>query len=58
VPWATLRYNVLREACEIDITDEKLRDAPSCVGDREFDWGDRSQEIAVHKVYRTTHYRG
>ena|SRR5258708_7696819 len=54
VPWAALRYNVLREAYEVDITNEQLSNAPFYVDDQEFDWGDRSRE--VHKVYRTCHY--
>ncbi len=56
VPWASLKYNLQREAYEVDITEEQLRNAPSYVGDQEFDWGDRSREIAIHKVYRTPHY--
>jgi hypothetical protein len=56
VPWSALSFNVVREAYEVDITDEQLRNAPFWVGDQEFDWGDRSREIALHKIYRTTHY--
>jgi hypothetical protein len=56
VPWAALSYNAVRQAYEIDITDAQLRDAPFYVGDLEFDWGDRSREVSIHKVYRTAHY--
>jgi len=56
VPWASLKYNIQREAYEADVTEEQLRNAPSYVGDQEFDWGDRSGEVAIHKVYRTPHY--
>ncbi len=56
VPWASLKYNIKRAAYEADITDEQLRNAPSYAGDQEFDWGDRSGEIVIHKVYRTPHY--
>lgn len=56
VPWTSLKYNLQREAYEVDITEEQLRSAPSYVGDQEFDWGDRSGEIVIHKIYRTPHY--
>jgi hypothetical protein len=56
VPWAALSYNAVQQAYELDITDEQLRDAPFYVGDLEFDWGDRSREASMHKVYRTAHY--
>ena len=56
VPWASLRYNLQRKAYEADITEEQLRGAPSYADDQEFDWGDRSGEIVIHKIYRTPHY--
>ena len=56
VPWAALSYNAVLQAYEVDITDEQLHDAPFYVGDLEFDWGDRSREVSIHKVYRTAHY--
>jgi len=56
VPWAALSYNAVLQAYEVDITDEQLHDAPLYVGDLEFDWGDRSREVSIHKVYRTAHY--
>ena len=52
----SLSYNAVRQAYEIDITDAQLRDAPFYVGDLEFDWGDRSREASMQKVYRTAHY--
>jgi hypothetical protein len=56
VPCAALSYNAVLQAYEVDITDEQLHDAPFCVGDLEFDWGDRSREASIHKVYHTAHY--
>lgn len=56
VPWASLKYNLQREAYEANITEEQLRSAPSYAGGQEFDWGDRSGEIVIHKIYRTPHY--
>jgi hypothetical protein len=56
VPWASLKYNLQRQAYEADITEEQLRNAPSYVGDQELDWGDRSREIVIHTIYRTPHY--
>jgi hypothetical protein len=56
VPWAALAYNAVLKAYELDITDEQLCNAPFYVDDQEFDWGDRSREMSVQKVYRTTHY--
>jgi hypothetical protein len=53
VPCAALSYNAVLQAYEVDITDEQLHDAPFCVGDLEFDWGDRSREASIHKVYRS-----
>ena len=55
-PGQQLSYNAVLQAYEVDITDEQLHDAPFYVGDLEFDWGDRSREVSIHKVYRTAHY--
>src|SRR5471032_1769765 len=56
VPWASLKYNFKLVAYEVDITEEQLRNAPSYTADQEFNWGDRSGEIVIHKFYRTGHY--
>jgi hypothetical protein len=56
VPWASLSYNAVRKAYEVDITEEQLRNPPLFVGDHEFDWGDLSREIAARNVHRTNHY--
>jgi hypothetical protein len=56
VPWASLIYNLQHKAYEVDITEKQLRSAPSYAADQEFDWGDRSTEIAIHKIYRAPQY--
>src|SRR5437879_9403187 len=44
LPWPRLTYSPRFEAYELDIDDEELRRAPSFRADKDFDWGDRSQE--------------
>jgi len=51
LPWARLTYNPEFEAYQLDIDDEELRRAPSFGADRDFDWGDRSQEAELHRYY-------
>jgi len=58
IPWALLKYSPDREAYELDLTDEELGRAPAYEPDKEFDWGDRSQEIVIHRYYKAPHYWG
>src|SRR5436305_14818051 len=58
LPWARLRYNSKFEAYELDIDDEELKRAPSCRADKDFDWGDRSQEEALQRYYAIRPYWG
>jgi hypothetical protein len=58
VPWGKLRYNTHFEAYEIDISDEELKRAPSFRADKDFDWGDRSQEEALRRYYGRPPYWG
>jgi hypothetical protein len=51
LPWARLKYNPKSEAYELDIDDDELRRAPSFRADKDFDWGDRSQEAELHRYY-------
>ena len=51
LPWARLSYNPKFEAYELDIDDDELRRAPSFRADKDFDWGDRSQETELHRYY-------
>jgi len=41
---------------QLDLTDEELRRAPSYEADKEFDWGDRSQEVVIHSYHKAAHY--
>jgi len=58
LPWARLKYNRDVEAYQLDITDDELRRAPSFLADKDFDWGDRSQEIELHRYYGVPPYWG
>jgi sporulation protein YlmC with PRC-barrel domain len=58
IPWVRLKYSLAEEAYLLDLTDEELRGAPAYEADKEFDWGDRSQEIVIHKYYKVPHYWG
>ena len=49
LPWARLTYNPRFEAYQLDIDDAQLKRAPSFRADRDFDWGDRSQEEELHR---------
>ena len=51
LPWGRLPYNPKFEAYELDIDEEELRRAPSFRADKDFDWGDRSQEAELHRYY-------
>jgi hypothetical protein len=58
LPWARLSYSTKFEAYELDIDDEELRRAPSFRVDKDFDWGDRSQEAELHRYYGIPPYWG
>lgn len=58
VPWVSLAYNSKLDAYQLDIDDEDLRSAPSFTEQRDFDWGDRSQEEALHRHYGVAPYWG
>ena len=46
------------EAYELDIDNDELKRAPSFHADKDFDWGDRSQEIELHRYYGVPPYWG
>ena len=52
LPWGRLRYNTKFEAYELDIDDDELKRAPSFGADKDFDWGDRTQEAELHRLLR------
>ena len=58
LPWARLTYNPRFEAYQLDIDDAELKRAPSFRADKDFDWGDRSQEEEVHRYYGIPPYWG
>ena len=58
LPWARLTYNPKFEAYVLDIADEELKRAPSFRADKDFDWGDRSQEAELHRYYGIPPYWG
>ena len=58
LPWARLTYNTRFEAYQLDIDDDELKRAPSFRADKDFDWGDRSQETELHRYYGTPPYWG
>ena len=58
LPWGRLRYSVRFEAYELDIDDGELKRAPSFRADKDFDWGDRSQEAELHRYYGIPPYWG
>ena len=58
VPWTTLKYDPSQSAYTVPLSDEDLAKAPSYAADKEFDWGDRSEEIKVHDYYKARPYWG
>ena len=56
IPWSRLTYNPAKAAYELDVSDDELKRAPSYEADKEFDWGDRSQEVLLHSYYKAPHY--
>jgi hypothetical protein len=58
IPWPRLKYDRTLGAYHLDITDEELKRAPSFAADKDFDWGDRSQEVDIHNFYRVRPYWG
>jgi len=58
LPWGKLHYNRKFEAYELDISNDELKRAPSFRADKDFDWGDRSQEVELHRYYGVPPYWG
>lgn len=58
IPWAKLKFDPTARAYQVDMSDDELAKAPSYTADKEFDWGDRSQETQLHDYYRTRPYWG
>src|SRR5258708_6244356 len=58
LPWPRPTYKTRFEAYELDIDDDELRRAPSSRADKDFAWGDRSQEAELHRYYGIPPYWG
>lgn len=58
IPWGVLKYDPSQNAYTVPLGDEDLAKAPSYAADKEFDWGDRSEEITVHAYYKAAPYWG
>jgi hypothetical protein len=58
IPWEKLKYDRNLGAYRLDLTDEELRRAPAYESDKDFDWGDRSNEIVIHNYYGARPYWG
>jgi sporulation protein YlmC with PRC-barrel domain len=58
IPWTRLTYNQSLDAYEINVSDDELRQAPAYEADENFDWGDRSREITIHRYYGSPGYWG
>ena len=58
IPWARLTYDRTLGAYHVELSDEELASAPSFESDKDFDWGDRSQEVAIHNFYKVPPYWG
>ena len=58
IPWARLQYDTKLSAYRLDLTDEELARAPAYEADKEFDWGDRTRELEIHRFYDVRPYWG
>jgi len=58
IPWTKLIFDPAMNAYQVNISDDELAKAPSYAADKEFDWGDRTQERQVHDYYRSRPYWG
>jgi sporulation protein YlmC with PRC-barrel domain len=58
VPWVRMKYSASLDAYEINVIDEELSRAPSYEADKEFDWGNRDDELMIHDYYRKPPYWG
>ena len=58
IPWGKLKFDPALQAYQVDISDDELAKAPSFAADKEFDWGDRSQEAHLHDYYKARPYWG
>jgi sporulation protein YlmC with PRC-barrel domain len=58
IPWSRLTYDRTLGAYHLDLAEEELAAAPSFATDKDFDWGDRDEEVRIHDFYRVPPYWG
>ena len=58
VQWEKLKFDTTTQAYHVSITEAELAKAPSYAADQDFDWGDRTSEIALHNYYGARPYWG
>jgi len=58
IPWSRLNYDPDSGAYQLDLSDEELELAPAYEANKEFDWGDRSEEVRIHDYYQAPRYWG
>ena len=58
VPWSKLTYDTNLGGYRTDITEQRLRGAPTFTRDSDWDWSDRSRERQLHDYYRAPYYWG
>jgi len=58
IPWVRLKYDPDMESYLLDLSDKELRGAPGYDATKDFDWGDRSEEIVIHRYHKSPHYWG
>ena len=58
VPWERIKYSRALDAYEINLSEDELSRAPSYAGDKDFDWGNREDEVMIHTFYKIPPYWG
>ena len=56
IPWNKLEYDTSLGGYRTDITEERLKGAPSFYRDREYDWSDRARERELHDYWGSPYY--
>ena len=56
IPWSKLDYDTGLGGYRTDITEERLRGAPSFSRDPAHDWSDRERERELHDYWKSKYY--
>ena len=56
IPWNKLEYDTSLGGYRTDITEERLKGAPSFYRDQEYDWSDRARERELHDYWGSPYY--